>query len=195
MIKINLLPKEARKRVGLGEQIFIIVVVLILNFAGIGFYWRYLNGIIEQKQEEIARTNQRLADLQKVIDEIKKFEQQRAALERKLQIIAKLEKEQQVPVHLLDNLYLTLVDDMWLRSFQQSGNNLAIQGSALSNPVVANYLRSLDKPKNLGKSPYFDNVELIVSQIRRVGTREIRDFQVTATLTVPQEPSGGTPNQ
>ncbi len=50
MIKINLLPKESRKRVGLGEQIFIIALVLILNFVGIGVYWGYLNGVIEQNK-------------------------------------------------------------------------------------------------------------------------------------------------
>ncbi len=100
-----MLPKESRKRVGLGEQIFIIALVLILNFVGIGVYWGYLNGVIEQKQTDIARTQQRLQELQKVIDEINKFEAQRKALEQKLEVIAKLEKEQRLPVRLLDEVY------------------------------------------------------------------------------------------
>jgi hypothetical protein len=57
MIKINLLPKESRKRVGLGQQIFLLVMLLILNFAGIGFYWSYLNNLIEEKQRERPRSN------------------------------------------------------------------------------------------------------------------------------------------
>ncbi|MBD3323518.1 hypothetical protein GF339_02975, partial [candidate division KSB3 bacterium] len=91
MIKINLLPKEARKRVGLGEQIVIILLVLVLNFTGIGLYWSYLNGVIEQKQQEIADTKKRLQELQKIIEEIEQFEAQRKALEQKLAVIAQLE--------------------------------------------------------------------------------------------------------
>jgi type IV pilus assembly protein PilN len=186
MIKINLLPKEARKRVGIWDQIFILAAILILTFGGIAITWRYLNGIIEQKQAAIEKTKQRLAELQKVIDEIKAFEQQRAALEQKLQVIAKLEKEQKLPVHLLDDLYLTLVDDLWLRGVQQASENLFLQGSALSNPVVANYMKSLEKS--------FGNVELVISQARPVGTREVRDFQITTTLKVLQEqPEGASP--
>ena len=181
MIKINLLPKEARKRVGLGEQIFIIVLVLILNFVGIGFYWSYLNGVIEQKQADIARTQQRLDELKKVIDEINKFEAQRQALEQKLKVIEKLEKEQRLPVRLLDEVYITLEDDLWLNSFTQRGEDLSVKGSALSHPILSNYMRKLDD------SPYFDQVRLIVAQTRRIGTQDVRDFQINMKLTVPED--------
>lgn len=181
MIRINLLPKEARKRVGVTEQIVIIVVVLILTVAGIIFWLKTLNGIIEQKQTQIAQTKQRLAELQKIIDEIKAFEAQRAALERKLEIIAKLQKEQQVPVHLLDHLYLALVDDMWLNSFSEGGGRISLSGSALSHPVVSNYLRSVEN------SPFFANVELGGTSLRTVGNQEVRNFSVTAGITVPED--------
>ncbi len=51
-----------------------------------------------------------------MIDEINKFEAQRKALEQKPEVIAKLEKEQRLPVRLLDEVYLTLEDDLWLNS-------------------------------------------------------------------------------
>jgi type IV pilus assembly protein PilN len=184
MIKINLLPREARKRVGIGEQIAVIVLVLVATVVGIGMYWRYLDGVIEQKEADIVKTQERLDELQKVIDEIKAFEQQRAALEQKLEIIATLEKEQQMPVHLLDELYQTLEEDMWLQSVGQNQSlasteaNVNIQATALSNPVVSNYLR------NLQNSPYFQNVELLFSQGTRIGNREVRNFQVQARLSV-----------
>ena len=69
MIKINLLPKDARKRVGIAEQIFIIVIALILTCVVIGFVWNYLNGVIEQKTQQITQTQQRLDELKKVITE------------------------------------------------------------------------------------------------------------------------------
>ena len=183
MIKINLLPKEARKRVGIGEQILIILLVLVVTFAGIGFYWSYLNGVIEQKRLAIARTNQRLQELQKIIDEIETFEAQRKALEQKLAVIAKLEKEQKLPVHLLDELYVTLEDDLWLNFFQQSRNVMSVNGTALSNPVVSNYLR------NLEQSQYFTNVELVSVIERVIGSRIVRDFQLSMNLMVPGETS------
>ena len=104
-------------------------------------------------------------------------------------MIAKLGKEQKLPVRLLDEVYLTLEDDLWLGSFQQSGDGRAgmgISGSALSNPVVSNYLR------NLEESGYFGNVELIVSQSREIGSQNVRDFQIRMNLTVPGEGSEET---
>ena len=181
MIKINLLPKDARKRVGLGEQIAVILLALVITFAGIGFYWSYLNGIIEQKQQDIARTKQRLQELQKIIDEIETFEAQRLALEQKLAVIAKLEKEQKLPVHLLDELYLTLEEDLWLNVFQQSGEVMAITGTALSNPVVSNYLR------NLEESQYFKDIELLSVIERAIGSQVVRDFQISMNLKVQEE--------
>jgi type IV pilus assembly protein PilN len=181
MIKINLLPKEARKRVGVWDQIFIIILGLLITIGGITGTWNYLNGVIEQRQQEIAETQQRLDELKKVIAEIEEFEKQRAALEQKLEVIATLEKEQQLPVHFLDELYLTLEEDLWLNSFNQSGNNLNIRGTALSNPVVADYLRRLDV------SEYFGNVELTVTQSKMIGGQEVRDFQIKAILTPPQD--------
>ena len=124
--------------------------------------------------------------IEKLESIIEEFERQRAALEQKLEIIAKLQKEQQLPVHLLDEVYLTLDDDVWLNSFNLSGNKLNFQGTALSNPVVADYTRSLEA------SPYFGNVELKYSNKATIGTQEIRNFQITAVLTVPEnflEPS------
>mgnify|MGYP003596657563 FL=1 len=181
MIKINLLPKDARKHVGLTQQIVIMAIMILATIFGIAFAWSTLDGMIAQRQEEIARTQQRLQELQKVIEEINKFEAQRQALEQKLAVIAKLEKEQKIPVHMLDELFLTLEDDMWLMSFQQQNQNISVNGSALSNPVVSDYMR------NLEESPYFSNIELVVSQSRQIGSQTVRDFQLKVTLTPPQE--------
>jgi type IV pilus assembly protein PilN len=181
MIKINLLPKEARKRVGIWDQIIIITLVVIGTVVGIIIWNSSLNGKIDQLNKSIADTQQRLEELKKVIAEIEEFERQRKALEDKLRVIAKLEKEQQLPVHLLDELYHTLEENMWLRNFSQADMNLSITGIALSNPVVADYNRKLEE------SPYFSNVDLKYTQRSEIANREVRNFSITATLTPPQE--------
>lgn len=181
MIKINLLPKEARKRVGFVQQIVLMSLMLVVTFVGIGFYWSYLDGVIEQKKQEIASTQARLQELQKIIDEINKFEAQRVALEQKLAVIAKLEKEQKLPVRMLDEVYKTLEEDLWLTSFAQQTDALMVNGSALSNPVVSDYMR------NLQESKFFKDVELVVSQSRLAGTQTVRDFQLKMQLVAPPD--------
>lgn len=190
MIKINLLPKDARKRVGLTERIVLVALVLVTTFTFLIMFNSYLNGRIEEKEDEIVSIKKQLDELQRVIDEIEQFEQQRAALEQKLRVIEKLEKEQQIPVHLLDEVYMTLEEDLWLRGFLQDQNNkLTIIGSALSNPVVSNYIRRLQK------SEYFSDVTLEISQIREVGGQEIRDFTIRSVLSPPQEETEETETQ
>lgn len=158
-----------------------IVAALLIAFGGIGFTWNYLNGVIEQKQQQITETQQRLDELKKVIAEIEAFEKQRAALEQKLAVIATLQKEQQVPVHILEEIYLTLDDDLWLRSFSWSGEKFNFSGVALSNPVVADYLR------NLEQSQYVINPELGSSTRADISGQEVRNFSIRAGLAVPDD--------
>ncbi len=184
MIKINLLPKESRKRVGLGQQIFFMVTLLILNFVGIGFYWSYLNTTIEEKKREKSAIQQRLDELKRVIAEIEAFEQRRAALEAKLAVIERLKKEQQMPVRFMNELYLTLEEDLWLKNCGENGSfaspeaTINIVGTALSNPVIAEYVRRLQR------SSYFTDVQLRFTRGGKIGTQPVRDFQVSAKLTV-----------
>lgn len=184
MIKINLLPKEARKRVGLTEQILIILFVLIATFSGIGVYWSYLNNVIEEKQEHIVQIKNKLQELQRVIDEIEQFEKRMAALKEKLAVIETLKIEQKMPVYFLNEFYLTLEEDLWLKTFNQTGSfasansKVDITGTALSQPVVADYARRLNE------SSYFNNIDIKYVRKRQAGSQEVRDFQITAGLTV-----------
>lgn len=181
MIKINLLPKDARKRVGIGERIVVIVLVLLLTCGGLGFAWSYLNGVIEERKAQIAEAQQKLEELQKVLAEIEAFERQRAELEKKLAVIDKLQKEQQLPVHILEEVYLTLDDDVWLRSFSWNGANLNFSGIALSNPVVADYMRNFERSK------YITNPVLGSVTQSTMSGQEVRNFSIRATLQVPED--------
>jgi type IV pilus assembly protein PilN len=180
MIKINLLPKEAKKRVGIGERIALIVIVIALTCGAIGFTWNYLNTVIKDTQAEITKTQQRLDELKKVIAEIEALEQQQAALQQKLDVIEKLKKEQQLPIHILEEVYLTMEDDLWLTSFSWSGTSFNFAGVAMTNPVVADYVR------NLERSQYFATPELRSTTRSNIAGQEVRNFSVTANLAVPE---------
>ncbi len=54
-------------------------------------------------------------------------------------------------------------------------------GSALSHPILSNYMRKLDN------SLYFDQIRLIVAQTRAIGGQDVRDFQINMKLAVPEE--------
>ncbi len=184
MIKINLLPKEARKRVGLWQQIFLLSAILIISFVIIGMWWSHLNNVIEQKQQRKAQIEARLKELEKIIKEIEKFEKRMAELERKLKVIEKLKKEQQMPVRFIEALYVTLEEDVWLKNMNQNGffaseeAKINVSGTALSQPVVAQYVR------NLENSPYFMNVNLKVVQKTQIANQEVRNFSLDAMLRI-----------
>lgn len=190
MVKINLLPKEAQKQAGaIGQLIlfsFIILVALGVDVIG----WIYLNNRIDSLEEDKARLEARLRELDELVKEIDQFKAQKEELTRKLEAIRSLEKDQKIPVRLLDEIYTTLESELWLTAFNKVGEKLSISGVALSNPVIAKYLRNLDT------SPYIKNVELNVVNESKVGERPVRNFQITAELEMPsQTPTDGAPTQ
>jgi Tfp pilus assembly protein PilO len=86
----------------------------------------------------------------------------------------KLEEQRKFPVLLLSEIHrLIKIEDLTL--LKQSGNHMTIKGLAMSDPVVADFMKRLED------STLYKDVEL-VSRVRQVKNTEAADFHITATL-------------
>jgi type IV pilus assembly protein PilN len=159
MIRINLLPvKAAQKKEMLKGQLMVVVLALIVAFGLCGAAFTYVTGEVEAKQKIIDRKNADIQKLTKVIGEVNQFKKRQQALRAKLDVLDKLKDSRVGPLYLMDALYETLPDKLWLTSLRLSGNNATISGIGVNEETVALFM------KNLESSDFFNGVNLRVTK-------------------------------
>lgn len=179
MIRINLLMARAvRRKAGLRREISIFVFVLILVFLLIGLVqWVYMNQS-SALQRQISDRKAQLEELRAMKRQIEKYKADMKVLDKKLTIINDLKKKKGTPVRILDELSTHMPDKMCLRSLKKDGAKLELEGWALDDEVIANFMTSLQGSK------YFQGVELIVTERFKPEATEINIKKFTITSTV-----------
>ena len=168
MIRINLLgiPHAKKgKRVavstpgtaGGGPSMLVVLLVIVALAAGGNYYYywslqREAVGL-KQQMDEAKRENQRLSDIKAKYLELEK---QKDIYERRVNIIHQLQSNQAGPATLLTTIGDTVnkTDAVWLNSMKEDGNNVNLDGVALSVDAVASLMR------NLKATGYFKTVEI-----------------------------------
>ena len=159
MIRINLLAerKGARETAAAGPAItvgvegpgatlqnLVLAAMLIMVLVGFGGFFFWVKSRVTRLEKDIRTADAelaRLAEIQKKMDE---YTKQKDLLERKVNLITQLKKNQQVPVHLLDQISRNLPDFLWLENLRQDPNNrLVITGKATTYNAVADFYNRL----------------------------------------------------
>ncbi len=193
MIKINLL-KQAKKGVSQKEitiykqliigGVFVAAVLVVIVLMELN-----IRNKMSSARNNIAQLNQRLVQLNKVVDEINNFKKMKDQIKAKLDIITNLEKSRTSEVHLMDELSKTIPYDpssilskkLWLVSLQQHGDLIGMDGVALDNSTIAQFM------DNLSKDPYFSDVNL--SKTEQIKSNDLLLYKFS--LTCKFNPSPG----
>jgi type IV pilus assembly protein PilN len=159
MIKINLLlARKEKKRVGLRKEIVVLILsVVLLVVLIILFQWR-LEKETEETLAKISNTKKEIAYYKSLTTEVTKAKEAQKSLQDKLNIINSLRKEKATPAKVLDELSIDKPEKLHLESLKKDGSKLGIEGIALDDETIANFMT------NLRKSKLFKNVDLIVSE-------------------------------
>jgi type IV pilus assembly protein PilN len=174
MIKINLLPREERKRrtqVNPALLLGLLGAVVVVLALGYGWYW--LNGEVNRLQSDIQATQAELKRFEELAKQVDKFQAEKKRLEEKIKVIETLVVAQGGPVRLLDEVSKALPNEVWLTTFNRVGKRLEIGGIAFSNFSVANFMT------NLGASALIANVDLVVSEKAVVEQVPVERFNIT----------------
>jgi len=97
-------------------------------------------------------------------------------LEDKNRVIGQLQKNKQGPVLLLDELAKNTPQRVWIVSLNEQGGMLDIDGKALTNIDIVEYVN------NLRSSKYFTDLHLIESRQGSEGGLEIYQFKLKSRL-------------
>jgi type IV pilus assembly protein PilN len=158
LIRINLLTETrvaaARKRAPLLPTGARLNNFLFFGAFGLGLAYVVVMGLTllsrrSQLEEEIVKARLEADRLKSIIEEVKEYEDKKASLEAKIQLINALKTNQKGPVRLMDEVSKALPDLVWLTVLDVSGNQITMRGKTLSPNAVATYL------ENLKKSPFF----------------------------------------
>ena len=93
-----------------------------------------------------------------MITEVNKAKESQKTFQDKLNVINSLRKEKASPARVLDEISIGKPEKIQLESLKKEGTKLGIEGIALDDETVANFMT------NLRKSKIFKSVDLIVSE-------------------------------
>lgn len=199
MIRVNLLaadrPTKKKKAAVASTPGAVQAYLLLTVFAGgavlvcLALYL-YMSGQIRELDSKIAAAEQRQRELQAIKKQVDELELKRATFQRKVDLITRLQAEQQGPVHMLDEISKALPDFVWLANLDQTGNQLRFTGQSNSMTSVADFITALQnagdqcgKPNPLDrKLCWFPEVNLVNYQEQN----SLVNFQLSATFSNPE---------
>ncbi|MBI5642958.1 MAG: PilN domain-containing protein [Deltaproteobacteria bacterium] len=160
MIRINLLPvRAAKKKESVRFQLTVAGLVTFLLFAVTGVVYFTVRSEAVGLTEQISSGQNELEELKKKIGELSKIKEQKRVVEEKLKIINDLEAARTGPVNLFRKIAESIPERAWLSSMKDDGTIVVIKGYASDDEVVADFMRGLQRYKDLG------SVELEVAQM------------------------------
>ena len=158
MIKINLLLTRKEKKAGVRKEF----VILILAVGLLLILLAALNWKIGKEKEDmvaqISETKKEIARYKSLAVEVTKAKEAQKVLQDKLNIINSLRKGKETPVRVLDEISVDKPEKLQLELMKKEGSKLAIEGIALDDETIVQFMT------NLKKSKLFKNVDLIVSE-------------------------------
>ena len=191
MIRINLLAVErerARTRVFIpvAHRVTIGATVILLGTAVlIGWWFWSLRTTSARLDDELVRAETETRQIRSVLEQVRKFEAQKAMLQQRVTLIEQLRKGQSAPVHLLDEISKSVPDRLWLSELKQTGAEFAMSGTTDSLTAVSDFVANLEATRWF-KRP----VEIVDSKVQTdAKAGDLINFEVKAQFVDPSAPA------
>ncbi len=126
MIRINLLPVRVAKKKEAGKNQLILIALLVVAVL-IGNYWwsASRSSDLAAREAKVKRTRVEIAQLEKIIGEVKDIKAQQAAVKDKLAVLDKLKAGRQGPVKMLEELSSLTPKRLWLRKLDEKAGTIS----------------------------------------------------------------------
>lgn len=179
MIKINLLPREARRKTVRVKVPQVAIVAAAMLMVGGMWGYRYLvRRDVEKLRADIVATKNEIARNQQTIRSVEQYTADKKQLEDRLALIQRLAATQRNPVRLLDGINQALPDGVWLVGVSKLSGRLVIQGYASSHAEVAELMLALQRLK-----PIVNTVELNFSELQVYEGKPVERFEILTILS------------
>ena len=177
MIKINLLLARKEKKKGGVKKEFIALILSIVFLLGAFIFIQW--GLSKKQENILAQMTQIKAEIAKyksLTTEVEKRKEEQKMLQNRLDIINSLRRDKARAAKVLDELSIDKPEKLQLESLKKEGPKLGIEGIALDDETIANFMT------NLRKSKLFKNVDLIVSEQIEQSKLKLRKFVLSCEI-------------
>lgn len=177
MIYVNLLPVRARKWKGnLKQFLWAYSISIFLLLSVIAYLWVWQSREIDGLNLRLSQVKEEVARYAKFEAMLKDLKQRKDLIDRKRTVIQDLQRDRDFIVRLLVLLSVEVpAEEIWFNRLTQSGGAITVDGVALSNESIAEFMR------NLESSPYVEkgSVNLTHSRQALMNNMKLREFQVS----------------
>jgi type IV pilus assembly protein PilN len=179
MIKINLLvAREERKKESIRKEVTIFVLAMVVVMVGIGFAQLMYNRQRDALRAEITDLEDKQKQLQVLKQQIKKAKVDKKTYQEKLNIIRSLNLNRTRPIKIMSFLASEIPEKMWLKSLDKKDQKLTLQGIALDDETIANFMKKLQQTK------IFTAVELVVTERVKVRKLNLKKFTLICRIGI-----------
>lgn len=176
MIKINLIRQKRKKKKKVNADVVFFLSLIVFIVALFSFHKAVLVAKRDQLKVDVRNAQAEIAMLKKQIGEVEKFKQKKKELQTKVDIVANLQRGRKAPVIVMDTLARTVPEKAWLTRLKYSGLSMELEGYALDNYVVADFMN------NLGATQKFGQIELQSAERKTVRGIRLMLFKIRIQL-------------
>jgi Tfp pilus assembly protein PilN len=142
-----------------------------------GLYFNNLREIAQLKTE-VSKTKQSIASMEKFYKEYLSLEKQKKEMSTRIAVIGKMKEGRALAARIVYDLPSLVKESVWLKRFKKDEDRFDLEGRALENESVADFV------EKLSKIPYAKNVELkSVEDVTEEGVL-VKKFLVTGNLSL-----------
>jgi type IV pilus assembly protein PilN len=176
MIQINLLPAKVKKKTEVGVPFApLYVASIVIAALVIGYLWFTSASEVDRLNARVAQLNQEVSKLARFDAMLKELTAKKDLIDKKRAIIKDLKKDRDSLVRALALLSIQAPPDkMWFDKLTKAANTITLDGVALSNEAIVEFMR------NLESSPYVEpgSISLVHSRQTTIRNMKLREFEV-----------------
>lgn len=182
MIRINLLPfRTTRKKENVRRQISVFFLTLVLIIIAVIWYNVMLSNRIKVAKIRNDNTTAQIAKYEKINKEIATIKKKLTQLEQKINVIKTLEGSRKDTIKLMESMTnLIIPERMWFSSLDVKGDNIAINGVALDERTIADFMINLQKDYTAVTLKSLNQVKMKSKSLN------LKDFSLTLKKVQPK---------
>jgi len=183
MVRINLLPVRVSKKKEAGrQQLVIFAVILLAGLVG-NYLWQASRASdLKARMAKLARTREDIAQLERIIGEVRDIKSQQQALQQKLDVLERLKAGRSGPVRVLDEIATVTPRQLWLNKISEKDGAVTFAGSALSIDDVSAFMSALKASKHFSQIELKKTASVAPPAGAGQGADRLVNFEINATV-------------